>query len=167
SAPGQYSAVAAEAIQNHSNHLSELGRHEEARAASEEAVAASRRLSGDNPDHAASLAGALNSHAAHLRILQRPDEALSAATEAMAIWRRLHAADPNAYRPDLTRGLQNLAVALGSTGASSCPGSAPGIPGPRQNAPEQFEPGYANMLQTLACSLSALGRHEETLRVTR
>lgn len=132
SAPGQYTAVAAEAIQNHSNHLSELGRHEEARAASEEAVAASRRLSGDNPDHAASLAGALNSHAAHLRILQRPDEALSAATEAMAIWRRLHAADPNAYRPDLTRGLQNLAVALGSTGASSCPGSAPGIPGPRQ-----------------------------------
>ncbi|MFG3689543.1 tetratricopeptide repeat protein [Micromonospora sp. NPDC047740] len=75
--------------------LGELGRHDEALAAIEEAITAYRRLADANPAaRLPDLATSLNNLAALLSEAGRYDEALAATEEAVAIRNRLAEANP-------------------------------------------------------------------------
>ncbi len=70
--------------------MSELGRHEDALAAAQEACEIYRRLAADRPDAFLSmLAMSLNHLSARLSDLGRREDALAAAQEAAEIRRRL------------------------------------------------------------------------------
>ncbi len=89
--------------------LGDLGRHEEALAAIEEAVELRRALAAARPDaYLPDLATSLNNLANLLGTLGRHEEALAAIEEAVELRRALAAARPDAYLPDLATSLNNL-----------------------------------------------------------
>jgi tetratricopeptide (TPR) repeat protein len=93
--------------------LSNLGRREEALAASQEAVDITRRLAQTRPDaFLPDLAGSLNNSGAMLSNLGRREEALAASQEAVDIYRRLAQTRPDAFLPDLAMSLCALSGAL-------------------------------------------------------
>jgi tetratricopeptide (TPR) repeat protein len=97
--------------------LSDLGRREEALAATTEAVEIRRRLAGVNPAaFDPDLASALNNRGAMLSNLGRREEALAATTEAVEIRRRLAGVNPAAFDPDLASALNNLGAMLSDLG---------------------------------------------------
>ena len=77
-----------------------LGRHQEALADDEEALALWRELAAANPAHQPDLATTLQSHGVSLRGLGRHQEALAGHEEALALYRELAAANP-AHQPNL------------------------------------------------------------------
>ena len=86
----------------------QLGRYEEALAASTEAVALYRELAAARPDtFTPDLAGALQAHCIWLAAARPLREALAATTEAVTIYRELAAARPDTFTPDLARALEN------------------------------------------------------------
>jgi tetratricopeptide (TPR) repeat protein len=88
--------------------LSNLGRREEALAASQEAVDIRRRLAQTRPDaFLPDLAMSLNNSGAMLSNLGRREEALAASQEAVDIYRRLAQTRPDAFLPDLAMSLNN------------------------------------------------------------
>jgi tetratricopeptide (TPR) repeat protein len=92
--------------------LSELGRHEEALAASEEEVALLRRLTEAHPEIITpGLAASTSDLSDRLRKLGRADLAL-AAENAEAEIRRLDAAQPAAFMSDLATSLSDLSCDL-------------------------------------------------------
>ena len=89
-------------MNNPANRLAELGRREDALAATEEAVAIYRELAAARPDtFLPNLARALNNPSNRLAELGRREDALAATEEAVAIYRELAAARPDAFLPDL------------------------------------------------------------------
>ncbi len=86
--------------------LSELGRREEALAATQEAVEIYRQLAQANPQaFLPNLARSLNNLGNRLSALGRREEALAATQEAVEIRRQLAQAHPQAFLPDLARSL--------------------------------------------------------------
>ncbi len=107
----------ARSLNNLSFWLANLGRREEALAASEEAVTIRRELAAARPDaFRPDLAAALTNLSVWLGDLGRREEALAAIEEAVAIYRELAAARPDAFRPDLATSLNNLSFWLGGLG---------------------------------------------------
>ena len=97
--------------------LSDLGRREEALAATQEAVDIHRRLAQSRPDaFLPDLAVSLNNLGTDLSDLGRREEALAAAQEAVDIYRRLAQSRPDAFLPDLARSLNNLGNRLSDLG---------------------------------------------------
>jgi len=97
--------------------LSNLGRREEALAASQEAVDINRRLAQTRPDaFLPDLARSLNNTGAMLSDLGRDEEALGASQEAVAIRRRLAETRPDTFLPGLATSLGALGQILASTG---------------------------------------------------
>jgi tetratricopeptide (TPR) repeat protein len=97
--------------------LSNLGRREEALAASQEAVDIGRRLAQTRPDaFLPNLATSLNNSGATLSNLGRREEALAASQEAVEIYRRLAQTRPDAFLPDLAMSLNNLGNRLSDLG---------------------------------------------------
>ena len=97
--------------------LSDLGRREDALAATQEAVDIRRKLAAQQPDaFLPGLAGSLNNLGAMLSDLGQREEALAAAQEAANIHRRLAAQQPDAFLPDLAASLTNLGRALSDLG---------------------------------------------------
>src|SRR5262249_28007485 len=95
--------------------LSDLGRREEALAASQEAVDIYRRLAQARPDaFLPDLAMSLNNLGIRLSNLGRREGALAANQEAVDIYRRLAQTRPDAFLP-------NLASSLGALGAALAP----------------------------------------------
>jgi tetratricopeptide (TPR) repeat protein len=87
--------------------LGELGRREEALAASQEATEVYRELAAARPDaFRPDLASSLNNLSNALGDLGRREEALAAIQEAVTIRRELATRWPDAYRHELEQSLQ-------------------------------------------------------------
>ena len=94
----------AKALQDHSDRLSFLDHHEEALAASTEAVTIYRELATGCPDtFTRGLASALTDQSERLAALGRFEEALAVSTEAVTMYRELAAADADAATPTSLR----------------------------------------------------------------
>jgi tetratricopeptide (TPR) repeat protein len=155
---------------NLSARLSDLGRPEEALAASQEAVTIFRELAAARPEEFRDgLAAALINLSAQLAgQLGRQEETLAAAQEAVGVYRELAAARPDVFRPGLARSLANLADALGYMGrleeALDAIQEAVTIRRELSAArPDKFSPALASSLSVLAHVVGAQGRHEEEL----
>ena len=147
--------------------LSDLGRREEALAATQEAAALYRRLAAQQPEaFLPNLAASLNNLGSMLSDLGRREEALAAAQEAVALYRQLAAQQPEAFLPNLAMSLNNLGSMLSALGqreeALAAAQEAAALY--RQLAaqrPDAFLPNLARSLGTHGVVLNGLGRHAE------
>ena len=97
--------------------LSNLGRREDALAATNEAVEIYRQLARQRPDaFLPDLAMSLNNLGIMLNDLGRREDALAATNEAVEIYRQLARQRPDAFLPDLARSLNNLGTMLSDLG---------------------------------------------------
>jgi nucleoside phosphorylase/tetratricopeptide (TPR) repeat protein len=154
---------------NLGNRLSELGRREEALAATQEAVALRRVLAQRNPDaFQPHLAGSLNSLGNRLSELGRREEALAATQEAVEVYRVLAQRNPDAFQPDLAASLNNLGLMLSELGRreEALAATQEAVALRRvlaQRNPDAFQPNLAASLNNLGAILSELRRNEEAL----
>ena len=104
-------------LNNEGARLSDLGRREEALAATQEAVSLYRRLAEQAPDaFSPDLAMSLNNLGNRLSDLGRREEALAATQEAVSLYRRLAELAPDAFIPVLAGSLNNLGSDLSALG---------------------------------------------------
>ena len=97
--------------------LGDLGRHEEALHATDEAVRLCRQLAAQQPGaFLPDLAMSLTNLGASLSDLGRREEALQATDEAVGLYRQLAAQRPDAFLPDLASSLNNLGNRLSALG---------------------------------------------------
>ena len=156
-------------LNNLSNRLADLGRPEDALAASGEATHIYRELAGARPEaFRPLLATSLNNLSNRLADLGRPEDALAAVEEAVTIRQELARAHPDAFRPGLAGALNNLSNLLAALGrpedALAASGEATHIYRELARArPEAFRPLLATSLNTLSNLLAGLGRPEDAL----
>ncbi|MER6452490.1 tetratricopeptide repeat protein [Streptomyces sp900105245] len=156
-------------LNNLSVRLGELGRHEDALAAIEEAVTVRRKLATARPDtFLPDLAMSLNNLSNLLGKLGRHEDALTAIEEAVTVRRKLAATRPDALLPDLAGSLNNLSVWLGELGRHEDALAAieEAVTVRRKLAatrPDTFLPDLAGSLNNLSNLLGKLGRHEDAL----
>ena len=171
-------SLLASALNDLANRLSDLGRHEPALVAAEQAVARYRELAEQRPDaFRPALAGSLgtlaNSRSALAKgrsALRQRRLALAAAYQATAHYRVLDAQRPGAFRPGLAASLGILAATLSDLArherALSVAEQAAALY--RELAarwPDAFRPGLAASLNNLTATLTILGQHEPALSV--
>jgi tetratricopeptide (TPR) repeat protein len=107
----------ARALTNLGVRFFDLGRHEEALAASQESVEIYRRLAQSRPDASVpDLAPSLSNLGMILSDLGQHKEAVAASREAVEIYRRLVQIRPDAFFPDLATSLSNLSFRLSRLG---------------------------------------------------
>ena len=153
--------------------LSNLGRREDALAASQEAVEIYRRLAHARPDaFLPDLATSLNNLSVDLSNLGRREDALAASQEAVEIYRRLAHARPDAFLPDLATSLNNVSVYLSNLGRreDALAASQEAVEIYRRLAharPDAFLPDLATSLNNLRAMLSNLGRREDALAASQ
>ena len=152
--------------------LGDLGRPEEALAASQEAVTIGRELAAGRPEEfRPDLAMSLNNLSPRLSDLGRREEALTAIQEAAGVYRELAAARPEEFRPDLAMSLNNLAADLRRRRPEEALAAIQEAVTIRRELaaarPEEFRPDLAMSLINLAADLSNLGRPEEALAVSQ
>ena len=100
-----------------SKRLAELGRREEALAASEQATGIYRQLAETRPDaFLPNLATSLNNQSLRLAALGRREEALAAIEQAVTIRRQLAETRPDAFLPSLATSLNNHSNHLANLG---------------------------------------------------
>jgi tetratricopeptide (TPR) repeat protein len=110
-------SVRAITLNNLGIRLSEVGRHEEALAAVEEASGLDRELAGRNPEaFRPNLASSLNNLGNRLSAVGRREQALAAVEEAAGLYRELAGRNPEAFRPNLASSLNNLGDRLKELG---------------------------------------------------
>ncbi len=159
----------ATSLNNLSIRLADLGRREDALAASQEAAEVYRELAAFRPDaFRPDLATSLNNLSNRLAGLGRREDALAASQEAAEVYRELAAARPDAFRPDLATSLNNLSVLLADLGrqeeALAAIQEAVTIRRELARArPDAFRPDLAMALNNLSASLAGLGRREDAL----
>jgi tetratricopeptide (TPR) repeat protein len=156
-------------LNNLSNHLSHMGRLDEALSAIREAVDIRRSLAAaDGTSPRSDLAGTLSNLARCLSALGHREEALTAATEAVDIHRALAAAHPEAFRSQLATSLSGLSICLLELGRHE-EAKAAGYAEVRLRRvlaagdPGVFRPGLARSLSNYSRCLSKLGRSDEAL----
>lgn len=132
----------ANALIEQSNRLSNVGRHQEALAAVEEAVDVSRRLASSEPSHLRDYAKALNNLSNRYADFGRHEEALAAIESSVLIRSRLTGKLIAELTPDQAMTADNLSKA--------------------ESLLESFD-GHAMALNNLSTRLSVLGRHLEAL----
>ena len=153
--------------------LADLGRREEALAASQEAADTYRELAAARPDaFRRDLAASLNNLANRLADLGRREEALAASQEAVSIRRELAAARPDAFRRDLAVSLNNLGIRLAGLGRreEALAASQEAADTYRELAaarPDAFRRDLAVSLNNLGIRLADLGRREEALAASQ
>ena len=149
--------------------LSELGRRDEALAATTEAAGIWRRLAQADAAHEADLARVLCNLGIDLSAAGREQEALAVTGEAVEIRRRLARADP-AHEPDFAGALDSLGIRLSELGrrdeALAAAGEAVQIWRRLARAAPAHEPDFAGALDSLGIRLSELGRRDEALAAT-
>ena len=151
------------------NRLSNLGRREEALAASEEAVKIYRELAASEPDaFLPNLAMSLNNLSADLSALGRREEALAASEEAVKIYRELAASQPDAFLPNVAMSLNNLGNRLSNIGrrVEALAASERSVAIYKELAASRsdvFLPDLANSFNNLGTMFSHQGRMEEAL----
>ena len=153
--------------------MSELGRREDALAATREATDIYRRLAAERPDaFLPDLAGSLNNLGSRLSELGRREDALAAAREATDIYRRLAAERPDAFLPVSRCRSTISAIDLSGLGRRE-----DALEAARRSAsdiyrrlaadrPDAFLPVLAMSLRNLGNRLSELGRREDALAAT-
>ena len=162
----------ATALTHHGSRLSALGRHVEALAATEEAVALYRELASAWPDaFRPELAMALNNLGNWLAALGRREHALNVAKESVALYRELPAARPDAISREFAMALDNLSLRLNALGrrADALAAAEEAVAIYRELAaarPEAFRHDLSRALNHLGNWLSNLDRHEDALAVT-
>ena len=153
--------------------LSNLGRHEDALAATQEAVHIERLLGKMRPNaHLPNLATSLNNFGAMLSNLGRREEALAAIQESIDIRRRLIQTQPNAFLPAFAGSLNNFGGMLIKLGRHEDALAAiqESIDIRRRLAqaqPDAFLPDLASSLNSLSVLLFDLGRSEEALAASQ
>ena len=156
----------ADALNSYGASLRDLGRHRDALAAKEEALALYRDLAAANPAHQPSLAGALNSYGTSLRDLGRHRDALAAEEEALALYRDLAAANP-AHQPSLANALNSYGASLRDLGrhreALAAEEEALALYRDLAAANPAHQPDLARALNNYGISLRDLGRHRDAL----
>ena len=164
-----FSLNLAGSLNEFSNRLGHLGRHEEGLAAITEAVTIRRQLAQEHPEtYLPDLAASLNNLSNRLGRLGRHEEGLAAITEAVTIRRELAQEAPETYLPDLAMSLNNLSVHLGHLGQheKGLAAITEAVTIRRelaQEAPETYLPSLATSLNNLSVRLGHLGRHEQGL----
>jgi len=159
----------ASSLNNLGNRLAALGRHEEALAATQEAVAIRRALAEVRPAAVRpDLARSLNNLGNRLAALGQREEALAATREAVDLYRALAAAHPDAVRPDLASSLNNLGNCLAALGQreEALAATREAVDLYRALAevrPAAFRPALARSLNRLGDCFAALDRHAEAL----
>jgi len=159
----------ANALNNLSLRLSDLGWREDALAAAEEAVSIYRQLAADRPDaFTLGLATLLNNLSLHLSDLGWRERALAVNQEALDIHLQLEAYLQDPFDPGLATVLNNLSSRLSDLGhredALAMIEAAVSIY--RQLAaarPDAFTPVLANALNNLSSRLADLGRRDDAL----
>ncbi|MEO5368488.1 MAG: tetratricopeptide repeat protein [Magnetococcus sp. DMHC-1] len=157
------------AANNLSNSLSNLGRHEAALAAIEEAVRIYRELSARRFDaFLPDLAMSLNNLSNRLSDLGRREAALVNIEEAVRIYRKLLEVRPDAFLPDLASSLSNLSLRLSDLGRheDALDAIEEAVQKQRELLPHHQDNYYselAKFLNNRSKSLSELGRHEAAL----
>jgi tetratricopeptide (TPR) repeat protein len=100
-------------LTNFGNQLGDLGRHEEALAATQDAVDLYRRLAQSFPDtFQPDLAHSLHILGIQLRSVGRREESLTATQETVDVRRRLAQSRPDAFEPDLAKSIAGTSIAL-------------------------------------------------------
>ncbi|MFD6313224.1 tetratricopeptide repeat protein, partial [Streptomyces nigra] len=149
--------------------LREVGRREEALAASSEAVRIRRDLAAAEPaTHLPDLAAGLNNLSVQLGDMGRREEALATITEAVDIRRSLTHVNPTAFLPDLSATLNNLSIRLSEMGrrSESLAAITEATEIRRQLAqanPDAQLPDLALSLNNLANQIADTGQREEAL----
>jgi hypothetical protein len=156
-------------LNNLSNHLSHMGRLDEALSAIREVVAIRRRLAGSDGDERRSeLAGALSNLAGCLSALGKREDALAAVDEAVDLCRALAAAKPEAFRPQLATSLSGLSICLLELGRYEQANAAGYAEVKLRRVlatedPETSKPDLARSLSNYSRCLSLLGRSDDAL----
>lgn len=156
-------------LNNLSNHLSHMGRLDEALSAMREVVEIRRSLAASGGDGPRSeLAGALSNLAGCLSALGKRDEALAAVDEAVDIDRGLAAAKPEAFRPQLATSLGGLSICLQGLGRYEQAKAAGRAEVKLRRVlatadPESSKPDLARSLSNYSRCLSMLGRPDDAL----
>ncbi|WP_331720545.1 tetratricopeptide repeat protein (plasmid) [Streptomyces sp. NBC_00161] len=159
-------------LANFGTRLFEMGRREEALAATARAVNTCRSLVVFFPAVVGPyLASLLSNLGVDLSKVGRRAEALAVTVQAVDIYRQLAATDPASYEPDLARLLVNLGSRLSEVGrrAEALAVTEQAVDIYRQLAatdPAAYEPGLATSLSNLGVELSEVGRRAEALAVT-
>ena len=159
-------------LNNCSIRNSDLGRREDALAASEEAAEIYRQLAAEHPDaFRPDLAMSLNNLGNRFSDLGRREDALAATKEAADNIRQLADAQPNAFRSDLAKSLNNLGNRFSDLGRreDALAATKEAADNFRQLAdaqPDAFRPDLAANLNNLGSMLSNLGRREDALAAT-
>jgi tetratricopeptide (TPR) repeat protein len=148
------------------------GRHEEALAATEEAVATHRRLAAAHPNaFEPELAMSLSNLGVKYAALGRREAALAATEEAVAVHRQFAATRPETFGVYLAGSLSNLGnryTALGQHEEALAAEEEATVIRRRLAAvhPATFEPDLARSLNNLGGIYAMLGRREEGLAAT-
>ncbi|MFI1067734.1 tetratricopeptide repeat protein, partial [Streptomyces spororaveus] len=159
----------ARALNNLSNCLGEVSRHEEGLTAVQEAVAIRRDLAeADRDAHLADLAMTLNNLAIRLGEMGRHEESLAPIQEAVGYYRDLAEVSRDAHLPDLAGALNNSSNRLSSVGRhqEGLAASREAVGYYRDLAEVSRDahlPGLAGALNNLSVRLGEVGRHEEGL----
>ena len=153
--------------------LSNLGRHEDALAATQEAVDIYRRLTQTRTDTLLpDLATGLNNFGIRLSNVGRREDALAAMQEAVGISRRLAQSRPDTFLPYLASHLRNLAIRLDDFGRydealSAAEEAAEITRRLAQERPEAYLPDLASSLNNVGNRLFRLGRNQDGLLATQ
>ena len=153
--------------------LSDLGRHEDALHAAQEAVATYRQLNILKPSSfKSSLATSLNNLGKVLTELGQHEEALNTIQEAVDLYQQLKSQRPNAFQSEFAASLNNLGNILSDLGRreNALGAIQEAIAIYRQLAirrPDSFLSDIAMGLSNLGNSLSELGRYEDALGSTQ
>ncbi len=156
-------------LNNLSNRLSTVQRHDEAVTAIEDAVAILRRLAQASPAiYEPDLARSLNNLSSQLSDVRRHDEAVTAIEDAVAILRRLAQASPAIYEPDLAGFLGNLSNRLSDVrrhdeAVTAIEDAVTIYRQLAQASPAIYEPDLARSLNNLSSQLSDVRRHDEAV----
>jgi tetratricopeptide (TPR) repeat protein len=156
-------------LNDQSNRLSALGRHEAALPAGKEAVELFRELAAARPDaFRPDLALALNNLSIPLSALGQRKAAQAAGEKAVELYRELAAARPDAFRTGLARALSNLSAYLSALGQreDALAAGEEAVELYRELAaarPDVFRPDLASALNNLSSHLGDLGRDEDAL----
>ncbi|WP_328383525.1 tetratricopeptide repeat protein [Micromonospora zamorensis] len=153
--------------ETHALRLANAGLHDQALAASQEAVTIRRQLMQSDPvAYLPDLAMSLANLGVRLSALGRREEALVPAEEAVDLYRQLAKANPT-YPPKLAASLNNLGIwvsALGRREEALVPAEeAVDLYRQLAKANPAYVPDFAMSLSNLGVWLSALGREEEAL----
>ncbi len=156
-------------LNNLSNRLADLDRHDDALTAIQEAVTHYRALASEHPDaFLPNLAASLNNLSNSLADLGRDEDALTAIQEAVELRRALAAERPALFLSNLATSLNNLSNSLAGLGRDEDALTAiqEAVTHYRALAterPDAFLPNLAASLNNLSNRLADLGRDEDAL----